>query len=46
LAIRCLIIFCTFLSLFGFRELRRVIGEEEFHHMVLHAGGSAKAAKT
>jgi len=46
LAIRCLIIFCTFLSLFGFRELRRVIGEEEFHHMVLHAGAKRDAAKS
>jgi protein-S-isoprenylcysteine O-methyltransferase Ste14 len=45
-AIRCLIIFGTFLPLFAFRELRRVIGEEEFHHMVLHAGGTAKAAKS
>ena len=42
-AIRCLIIFGTFLPLFAFRELRRVIGEEEFHHMVLHSGGTAKA---
>ncbi len=42
-AIRCLIIFCTFLSLFGFRELRRAIGEEEFHNMVLRTSGSAKA---
>ncbi len=45
LAIRCLIIFCTFLSLFGFRELRRAIGEEEFSNMVLRTSGTAKAAK-
>src|SRR5450631_771944 len=46
LAIRCLIIFCTFLPLFGFRELRRVIGEEEFHDLILRPGGTAKAAKS
>jgi hypothetical protein len=46
LAIRCLIIFGTFLPLFAFRELRRVIGEEEFHDMVLRPGGTAKAAKS
>lgn len=43
LALRCLIIFCTFLPLFGFRELRRVVGEEEFYAMVLRPGRKAKA---
>jgi hypothetical protein len=36
-ALRSLIIFCTFLSLFGFRELRRTIGEKEFHAMVFRS---------
>jgi hypothetical protein len=45
-ALRCLIIFCTFISLFGFRELRRVMGEQEFRNLVLHSGGTAKSAKT
>ncbi len=45
LGARCLIIFCTFLSLFGFRELRRVIGEQEFHTLVFRSSEPAKAAK-
>ena len=43
LAIRCLIIFCTFIPLFSFRELRRTIGEEEFHDLVMRPGATAKA---
>jgi hypothetical protein len=43
LGARCLIIFCTFISLFGYRELRRVIGEEEFHHMVFRSSTKANA---
>ena len=31
---RSLIIFCTFITLFGFREFRRVLGEEKFYAMV------------
>jgi hypothetical protein len=46
LAGRCLIIFCTFMPLFGFRELRRVIGEEEFHALVFRSSGTVKAAKS
>jgi hypothetical protein len=37
LAARCLIIFCAFISLFGYRELRRVIGEEEFQALVFRS---------
>ena len=44
-AIRCLIIFCTFIPLFGFRELRRVMGEEEFQALVFRSGAAAKSAK-
>jgi hypothetical protein len=38
---RGLVVFCTFIPLFGFRELRRVLGEEKFHAMFFgstHAG--------
>jgi hypothetical protein len=31
---RSLIVFCTFIPLFAFREFRRKMGEEEFHAMV------------
>jgi hypothetical protein len=34
---RSLIIFCTFIPLFGFRELRRLLGEDEFHSLVFHS---------
>ena len=33
---RTLIIFCTFIPLFGFRELRRVIGQDKFRDLLLH----------
>ncbi len=29
-----LVVFCTFIPLFAFRELRRVMGEEEFRNLV------------
>jgi hypothetical protein len=35
---RSLIVFCTFIPLFAFREFRRVMGEEEFHTMVFRKG--------
>jgi hypothetical protein len=28
------VVFCTFIPLFGFRELRRVMGEEEFRTLL------------
>lgn len=40
-AARWIIVFITFVPLFAFREIRRVIGEEEFHAMVF-----ARNAKT
>lgn len=42
-ALRSLIIFCTFISLFGFRELRRTIGEEKFRDLVLRSSEKADA---
>ena len=38
LAARTLIIFCTFLPLFAFRELQRVIGEENFRNLFFKTG--------
>jgi hypothetical protein len=35
---RSLVVFCTFITLFGFREFRRVLGEEKFHAMVFGRG--------
>jgi hypothetical protein len=33
---RSLVIFCTFVPLFAFRELRRVLGEERFQQLIFH----------
>jgi hypothetical protein len=38
LASRALIIFCTFLPLFAFRELQRVMGEEKFRDLFFKTG--------
>jgi hypothetical protein len=35
---RALVVFCTFVPLFLFREFRRVMGEEEFRHLVFGPG--------
>jgi hypothetical protein len=35
---RGLVIFCTFVTLFGFREFRRVLGEENFQAMLFGSG--------
>jgi len=34
---RSLVVFCTFIPLFAFRELRRVLGEDKFDDLILHA---------
>jgi hypothetical protein len=34
LAARTVVVFCTFVPLFAFRELRRVLGEEEFESLM------------
>src|SRR5579862_8952223 len=39
-----LVIFCTFIPLFGFRELRRLLGEEEFRSLVFHSKAKSQAA--
>jgi len=35
---RAIVVFCTFVPLFVFREFRRVMGEEEFNSLVFGAG--------
>jgi hypothetical protein len=39
---RTVVIFCTFLPLFGFRELRRVLGEDNFRSLFFRAGAVPK----
>ena len=34
---RALVVFCTFIPLFGFRELRRVMGEDEFRALLFRS---------
>jgi hypothetical protein len=34
---RSVVIFCTFIPLFAFRELRRVLGEEKFHALLFRS---------
>jgi len=43
---RTVIIFCTFIPLFAFRELKRVIGEERFRDLFFRAGAAAKLASS
>ena len=40
LASRGIVIFCVFITLFAFREIRRVMGEEEFWSLVFRQDGS------
>jgi len=39
---RSVVVFCTFLPLFAFRELRRVLGEDNFWSLVFRNGATAK----
>jgi hypothetical protein len=39
---RSLIVFCTFVPLFAFRELQRVLGEESFRALFFRSGAAAK----
>lgn len=43
LAARSVVVFCTFIPLFAFRELRRVMGEDEFRTLIFGSkqGGNA-----
>jgi hypothetical protein len=40
---RCVIVFCTFIPLFAFRELQRVLGEENFRSLFFRTGAMAES---
>jgi hypothetical protein len=40
---RSVVIFCTFLPLFAFRELRRVLGEDNFSSLFFRTDATPKA---
>jgi len=40
---RSLVVFCTFIPLFAFREFRRVMGDDKFHALVFGSKENAKA---
>jgi len=42
LAMRGVVIFCTFIPLFGFRELKRVLGEETFYTLLFRGRPAAR----
>ena len=42
LAARSVVVFCIFVPLFGFREIRRVMGEDKFRTLVFGSGGTRK----
>lgn len=42
LVARSIVVFCTFIPLFGFREIRRVIGEDEFRALIFRSRGTGK----
>ena len=35
---RSVVVFCTFIPLFGFREMRRMLGEDKFRTLLFHDG--------
>jgi len=39
---RAVVVFCTFIPLFAFREFRRVMGEKQFNSLLFGAGGDEK----
>jgi hypothetical protein len=39
---RALVVFCAFVPLFAFRELRRVVGESEFNYIFYGSGAATK----
>ena len=42
LASRAIVVFCIFVPLFAFRELRRVMGEDEFRTLLFGSEGGRK----
>jgi hypothetical protein len=43
LACRSLVVFCTFIPLFAFRELQRVLGEDNFRSLFFRTGAISKS---
>lgn len=43
-AARSIVVFCTFIPLFAFREIRRVMGEGDFHTLIFRSQGREKGA--
>jgi hypothetical protein len=43
---RSLVVFCTFITLFAFRELQRVLGEENLRALFSRTGAPAKSDLT
>jgi hypothetical protein len=39
----CVVVFCTFIPLFAFRELQRVLGEESFRALFFRTGATSKS---
>jgi hypothetical protein len=39
---RSVVVFCTFIPLFGFREMRRVLGDDKFRTLLFHDGATQK----
>jgi len=39
---RSVIVFCTFIPLFGFREMRRALGEDRFRSLLFHGEATQK----
>ena len=44
LVCRSLVVFCTFIPLFAFRELQRVLGEDNFRSLFFRTGAMPKSA--
>jgi len=40
---RCVVVFCAFIPLFAFREVRRVMGEDKFRVLIFGRGETAKS---
>lgn len=40
---RSVVVFCTFIPLFAFREFRRVIGDESFYDLLFRSGHASKS---
>ena len=44
LAGRSIVVFCTFVPLFGFREIRRVLGEENFNGLLFRSEEASRSS--